>query len=57
MLVNMKTIQEIKNLIADHRSYICSEFCDDPTCVYQEIARLEKLLEEKNKLEKNDFQE
>ena len=52
-----KTIQEVKNLIADHRSYICSEFCDDPTCVYQEIARLEKLLEEKNKIEKNYVQE
>lgn len=46
-----KTTQEIKNLIADHRSYICSEFCGDPACVYQEIARLKKLLEEKNDLQ------
>jgi len=42
----METIQNIKDLIADQRSYICSEFCDDPSCVYQEIARLEKLLKE-----------
>ena len=50
----MKTIQDIKNLIADHRSYICSDFCDDPSCTYQEIAILEKLLEEKIKLEESE---
>jgi hypothetical protein len=46
-----KTAQEIKNLISDHRSYICSDFCNNPSDIYQEIARLQKLLEEKIKLE------
>jgi len=52
-----KTIQDIKNLIADHRSYICSEFCDNPSFVYEEISKLNKLLEEKIKLEEKNNQE
>jgi len=51
-----KTVQEIKNLIADHRSYICSEFCDNPSFIYEEISKLKKLLEEIIELEEKNNQ-
>ena len=46
----MKNIHEIENKIKDLKSYICSDYCNNPSDIYREINKLEKIIIEiKNK--------
>lgn len=39
---------KIKNIIADLRSYICTDYCTNPKEIYEQIKKYEDILKEHN---------